>query len=85
MERTAGSRNDILVERSGAVYWNRLYWVEFLDDRLRIPGDNILQENFFVMLSSLEIVSLSRVRSIAHLVVCLPVRWLAGSIHLLAK
>ena len=61
VERTAGSRNDLLVEGSGAVYWNRPYWVEFLDERLRIPGDNILQENLFVVLSSLEMVALSRV------------------------
>ena len=74
VERATGSRNDLIVEGSGAVYWNRQYWVEFLDDRLRIPGDNILQENLFVVLSSLEIVALSRVYSIVHLAICLPVR-----------
>ena len=85
VERATGSRNDLIVEGSGAVYWNRQYWVEFLDDRLRIPGGNILQENLFVVLSSLEIVALSRVCSIVHLAICLPVRWLAANSHLLAK
>ena len=56
------------------MYWNGLYWVEILDGRLRIPGDNILQENLFVMLSSLEMADLSHVYSIFHLAIYLPVR-----------
>ena len=34
VERTAGSRQDIVVEGAGAIYWNRQYWIEFLDERL---------------------------------------------------
>ena len=67
VERTTGSHNDLLVEGSGTVYWNRLHCVKFLDDQLRIPDDNILQENLFLVLSSLEKVSLSCVCSIVHL------------------
>ena len=81
VERTTGSRNDLIV-----VYWNNQYWVEFLDDCLRISGDNILKEqNLFVVLSSLEIIALSHVCSIVHLAICLPIRWLASNSHLLAK
>ena len=38
VERASGSRQNICVEGSGAVYWNRKYWVEFLDTQLRNPG-----------------------------------------------
>mmetsp|Transcript_13403 Transcript_13403/g.29103 ORF Transcript_13403/g.29103 Transcript_13403/m.29103 type:complete len:910 (+) Transcript_13403:516-3245(+) len=83
VERASGSRQDLSVEGAGAVYWNRKYWIEFLDERLRLPGDNVLQENLFVVLSSLHMVALARVCSILHLAVCLPMRWLAGNSHTL--
>ena len=44
VERASGSRQDLCVEGAGAVFWNRKYWLEFLDERLRTPGDNILQK-----------------------------------------
>ena len=44
VERTSGSRQDLCVEGTGVVYWNRIYRLEFLDEKLRTPGDNILQE-----------------------------------------
>eukprot|EP00957_Ditylum_brightwellii_P199082 15175856-Ditylum_brightwellii.AAC.1 len=34
IERTSGSRQDLAVEGAGAVYCNRRFWVEFLDERL---------------------------------------------------
>ena len=85
VERTAGSRQDIVVEGAGAIYWNRQYWIEFLDERLRLPGGNILQESLFIVLSSLEIVGVSRLYSILHFSICLPMRWIAGNSHVLAK
>ena len=42
VERTSGSRQDLCVEGSGAIYWNQKYWIELIDERLRTPGDNIL-------------------------------------------
>ena len=81
VERTSGSRQDLCVEGAGAVYWNQKYWIEFLDERLRIPGDNILQENLFIVLSSCEMIALARVCAIVHLSICLPTRWLAGNSH----
>ena len=85
VERASGSRQDLCVEGAGAVYWNRQYWVEFLDERLRNPGDNILQENLFVILTSCEMISLARVCSIIHLYIYLPTRWLAGNCHKLGN
>ena len=52
---------------------------------MRTPGNNILQENLFVILSSCEMMALSRVCSIIHIAVCLPLRWLAGNSHKLKR
>ena len=42
--RTSGARQDLCVEGASAVWWNRRYWIPFLDERLRTKGaDNILQ------------------------------------------
>ena len=85
VERTAGSRQDLVVEGAGAIFWNRPFWVEFLDERLRLPAGNILQENLFIVLTSVEMVALSRIYAIVHLSICLPIRWLAANSHTLAK
>ena len=55
--------------------------MEFLDERLRTPADNILQENLFIILSSMEMIALTRVCAIIHLAICMPLRWLAGNSH----
>ena len=86
VERASRSRQDLFLIGSLAIYWNRQYCVEFLDEQLRIPGKgNILQENLFVILSSAEMVALSRLCSIIYLSICLPVRWLAGQTHTLQE
>ena len=60
VERSSGSRQDLFVEGAPAIYWNRQYCIEFLDEQLRLPGKgNLLQENLFVILSSLEMVAVS--------------------------
>ena len=42
--RSTGSRQDLVTNGAGCLYFNRQYYVEFLDERLRIPGAaNILQ------------------------------------------
>ena len=42
--RSKGSRQDLVTNGAGCLYCNRQYYVEFLDERLRIPGAaNILQ------------------------------------------
>ena len=84
-ERATGSRQDIITMGAGPVYWNRRFSVEFLDDVLRVKGaSNILQENLFTVLSSVEMIASSRFFSILHLAICLPFRWLTGNTHKLA-
>ena len=87
VERTSGSRQDLCVEGAGALYLNRVYYIEFLDERLRTCGaeGNILQENLFIILSSLEMIAQARLCSIVHLTICMPMRWLAGNSHELAE
>jgi hypothetical protein len=82
---TSGARQDAAFEGSGPAYMNRVVWVEFLDERLRTPGaDNILQENLFVLLTSVAMVASMRVHAILLLALVQPHRWLAGNTHKLA-
>ena len=85
VQRSAGSRQDLATEGAAAVYWNRMYYVEFLDECLRGSNDNILQENLFIVLTSVEMVALSRVMAILHFKVCMPLRWLAGNTHFIGQ
>ena len=57
------------------------YYVEFLDECLEAHQDNILQENMFTILTSMEMVALARVMAIVHYKIALPMRWLAGNTH----
>ena len=59
VEQSLGSRQDIVVEVAGEVYWNQPYYIEFLDERIQLQGDNIFQENLLVILSLLEMVTLT--------------------------
>ena len=81
VQRTSGSRQDLAVEGAAAVYWNRKYYVEFLDEELKCGKDSILQENLFMVLTSMDMVALSRLFSILHFTVCMPMRFLAGQTH----
>ena len=84
-ERAAGNCMDVICMGADAVYINRPFNVEFLDERLRIKDNsNILQENLFIVLSSLEMIAVSRFFSILHVSIVIPCRWLAGNSHKLA-
>ena len=83
VERSTGSRQDISAGGSGAVHMNRPYWIEFLDECLQTPGDNILQENIFIILSYLEITALARLCAIIHFTIYLTTRWLVVNYHIL--
>ena len=75
VERATGSRQDIICMGADAVYMNRPLNIEFLDERLRMRGnDNIIQQNLFVILSSLEMIAVSRLFSILHVSIVTPVR-----------
>ena len=85
-ERATGSRQDLVTMGAGPVYWNRVYSAEFLDKALRRKGnDNILQQNLFIILSSVDMIAVSRFFSILHVAVCIPFRWLTGNTHKLAE
>ncbi len=67
---------------------NLQYYLEFLSWRLgAIAGksDAILATKLYIMLRSSEVVAQFRALSILYVSVCLPVRWLAGKCHELAK
>ena len=84
--RSGGNRMDILLEASPAIYWNRQYCIEFLDDKLRMIGSsNILQMNLFILLSCLEVVALTRLLSILYIAICIPLRWISGKTHTLKE
>ena len=54
IERVRGSRQEMILEASLAIYTNREVNIEFLDEYLRMPGkrrDNILTRNIFVLLA----------------------------------
>ena len=54
-------RQDLICMGADAIYKNRPYNVEFLDNRLRMKGnENILQQNLFIVLSSLEMIAVAR-------------------------
>ena len=55
----------------------------FLDKIFEAANDNILQENLLYVLTSSEMIALSRVRSIVHFKIVLPMRWLTGSTHII--
>ena len=81
IDRASVSREDLAVEGVGEVYMNHPYWIELLDKRLRTPGDNIQQENIFIVLSSLEMMMFAQFSSIIRITICLMIRWLAGNFH----
>ena len=57
----SGSGQDLAVEGAAEVYWNRRYYVPFIDQCLEASKDNILQENLFYILTSEEMIALTRV------------------------
>ena len=82
-----GSRHDLCLLAAPAIYMNRLSSVEYMDEILRLPKkrDNILMRNLFVVLTSAEMVALSRLLTIIYMSMCLPLRWLAAKTPDLAE
>ena len=57
-KQATGSRQDLITLGAGPIYWNRKFDVEFLDGVIHVRGaSNILQENLFTVLSSLEMIA----------------------------
>ena len=65
------------------------YYLESLDWMLKKTGKNdkarLLQWNLFVVLGSVEMITLACLLSIIHISVCMPFRWLAGKTHSLKE
>ena len=79
--RTSGSRQDLAIEGAAEFYWKIRYYVPFLDQCLKASKDNILQENLFYILTSEEMIALTRVLDIFNFTVCMPILWIAGNTH----
>ena len=64
-----GSRQDMILEASLAIYMNQAVNIELLDESLRMPGkrrDNILMQNIFVLLALPEMAAQSRFLCIVY-------------------
>ena len=84
VERAAsGGRMDVASMAALAIYWNRNYYVEFLDEMKTYSekDDNILRNNLHSMLISVEMVSVARLWSILHIAIVMPMRYLAANVH----
>ena len=82
VERSGGGRQDLALMASLPIYWNRELCVEFLDERLRVPGnEGVLQRNLFTVLTSAEMVGITRLLAIMHIAICMPLRFLMGKTH----
>ena len=77
VEWTMGARNDMFSEGSVAAYTNTWLHKLFLEKLLStIDVKNILQENLFTILSSVEMIAMSRPMSILHFYINVPMWWL---------
>ena len=80
-----GARQDGSFEAALPLYAGRKFIIEYLHKTLcENDKDNILQHNMFIVLESVEIISMIRVAAIFFLSVVVPWRWLAGKTHELA-
>ena len=86
IERACKSRMDVVLMALMAVYWNRNYCVNFLDEMISYCGreDNILACNQMMLLISVEFAAVAHLWSIFHLAIIMTMRWLAGKTHKLA-
>jgi len=81
-----GTRQDGPFEAALPTYMNRHYYVGFLDYYLKgSDKENILQYNLFLTLRCNEMTAQLRVAAILHVAIVIPMRWLAGKTHELAK
>ena len=84
VERAAsGTRMDIASMAAMAIYWNRNYCVEFLEEMQVFCSrdDNILANNLWHMMTSTEMIAVARMWSIFHLSIIMPIRWLSAHTH----
>ena len=86
VQRTTGARHDMVLEGSVAAYINAWLYKEFLNEGLStLNASNILQENLFIILASVQMTSLSCLFFVTHYAINVPMRWLGGKTHTLSK
>ena len=73
------SRQDIGVEGAVAVLMNIKYYLDLLFWRMSCGGDSIIEFVLYIILRSVEIVSLLHVLSILHIYLCLPLQWFSAN------
>ncbi len=68
------------------MYYNRWPYIDYLIEMSKsADSESLLLENLFIMLSSLDMIALTRTCAILHFAFILPMHWLAGKTHELAK
>ena len=73
VQRTTGAQHAMVLEGSVAAYINTWLYKEFLDEGLStLDASNILQENLFIILASVQMTSLSRLFSVMHYAINVP-------------
>jgi len=86
----SGGRQDMASMTVLAIFWNRPYCcIDSLDEILTYGDagakDNILANNLWILLSSVEMVAVARLWSILHIAIIMSIRWLAGKVHKLEE
>ena len=81
MPLAVGSRQDLTLEGSLALYMNCPFYLEFLFDEMITTPENILMKTMMHILVSSEMIAMTRVYVILHLSISLPMQFLAGKSH----
>ena len=78
-----GGRQDVTSMAAISIFWNKNYCVDFFDDMISYCGKNekILPRNLMILISSVEIIAMSRLWSILHITTVMPMRWLKEYTH----
>ena len=76
LDRTSsGGHQDVASMDAMEIFWNRNYCDEFLDEMISYCGksENILACNLMILLSSVEIITVSWLWYILHITIVMPV------------
>ena len=75
---SSGGRQDVASMAAMSIFWNRNYCVELLDETIRYCGrsENVLARNLTILISSVEIIAVSRLWSILQIAIFMLMRWL---------
>ena len=65
------------------IFWNRNHCVELLDEMISYcsKSEKILSLNIMILISSVEIIAVSQIWSIMHIIIVMSMRWLAACTH----